>query len=180
MAYNLTNSCLTIEHLDQVRNADYSNQSYYLYNNQLRSNKALYEIIIKILLCLVSIFAALIGNLLVLYTMFVLPKLRKAFTPPGLTTTGISLHNLPKRSSMTIQATNLMRQKSLTTQTKQTTNGCSSNLRRQSCVSINQTLIPYIPPTPSHRKTVNLFILNLIICDLMIVFWCSWVSDTKT
>ena len=121
--------------------------------------------------------------------MFVLPKLRKAFTPAGLPLNAISINNLPisqvqfsKRNTITTHM-NLTYQKKLSGLPNQNIiHGSLSTvrnniIRRHSIFSgaQNQCQVYAPAPSPLHRKTVNLFILNLIICDLMIVFWCSWV-----
>ena len=64
MDYNSSSndSCLTQDHLDRVKNADYSNQSYLMFGPNTVSNQEVYEIVIKIVLCLITIFASLIGN----------------------------------------------------------------------------------------------------------------------
>jgi hypothetical protein len=123
--------------------------------------------------------------------MFVLPKLRKAFTPAGLPLNrGVSINNLPigilsKRNTITTHM-NLTNQKSFAgLQNQNIFHGSMgtlrNNLRRHSIFSSQPTHCQmYIPaPVPLRRKTVNLFVLNLIICDLMIVFWCSWVLINK-
>ena len=190
---SMSSACMTKEHLDHVKNADYSNLSFFHNGQHIASNKSLHEIAVKVILCLISIFSSLIGNLMVLYTMFVLPKLRKAFSPPTLHLNGMNLQNfaLNKYSKRAISTTNVSNidtsQKQFLPQQNNSTSNeivknintpprISSSRRHSSCISnnINQNNL-FPAPTVSYKKTVNLFILNLIICDLMIVFWCSWV-----
>ena len=53
---------------------DFSQQLYFNKDSQEIDT---HEIIIKIILCLVSISASLIGNVLVIYSMLIKPKLKK-------------------------------------------------------------------------------------------------------
>ena len=194
MDYNLTfvSSCLTKKLLDHVKNADYSNQSYLSYGPKVGSNIGLYGVIIKITLCLITIFISLFGNLLVLYTMFLLPRIRQPYTT-WCQKNGVSMQNIknlqnknPSKMNKITTSINKRFQKSYnqnqnatrTTFLQVSSSRAKTDDQRQfSCAYGNQTQNPvYIPVRiPQHRKTVNLFILNLIICDLMIVFWCSWV-----
>ena len=51
-----------------------------------------------------------------------------------------------------------------------TNNGAANeNARNEKKFIVTRIYKPY------KNKPVNLFILNLCVCDLMIVFWCSWV-----
>jgi hypothetical protein len=182
---SLLNGCLTKETLDHVRKTDYSNQSYYMNGKSIAaSNKSLFEILIKLSLCLVSIFASLFGNLLVLYTMFILPKLRKTFSQPNYQPTAFKQIHLPIKnivasknfhSHQVTTHMNLTNNKFLITSQSNLNSNQASN-KRKSCSIVEISKHPYAPKSPYYRKTVNLFILNLLICDLMIVVWCSWVS----
>jgi hypothetical protein len=191
----MSNSCMTKDHLDHVKNSDYSNLSYFNNSQHLGTNKSLHEITFKVTLCLISIFASLIGNLLVLYTMFVLPKLRQAFSPSvhfnAASLQTFSINKFSKRAASTTNMTNLNGSQTQILQYQNNiiqneivkainTPKISSPRRYSSGFSSNINQNNLFPaPTVSYKKSVNLFILNLIICDLMIVFWCSWVLINK-
>ena len=179
MASETNVTCITRDYLDDVKNADYSNLSYFSYGPQVSSNKAFSEIVIKITLCLITIIASLVGNLFVLYTMFVLPKLRKALTQHSLHVSNLeNLNQIPKKTTSTINLNLANQRLDVNKQGKNTSTSLKDThnplIKRSSYISTNQNLL-FPAPTVSYKKTVNLFVLNLIICDLMIVIWCSWV-----
>ena len=170
--------------------------------NPNRKKIPTHELIIKILLCSISIIASLAGNLIVIYSILVkssssnnnfynfdyktrssLNLNRKITSTTYLNRKKSSLINLSIKSR-NIQTRNIdfdnisiynnhLKIKSSNRLAQH--NNLNEILPENEENVVEKKLIVTRIYRPYKNKSVNLFILNLCICDLMIVVWCSWV-----
>lgn len=121
-----------------------------------------YEIVLKIILCLISLLASLLGNLIVMGSILA-KSINSAYSP--------KLTNGPKYESRFIR-----QEKDYFVSIN--TNGdriLKKNRKSLSQEADRGNLFSNRAYKLYKSKSVNLFILNLCFCDLMIVVWCSWV-----
>lgn len=124
-----------------------------------KNSLPLYEVIIKIVLCLMSLVASLFGNLIVMYKILI--KSRSSTNSLKLTVPSTKNESRLLRHEncvfMSLNAEQIKYRKSMSLDVERL------NIQKKSIYKSYKS------------KSVNFFILNLCFCDLMIVMWCSWV-----
>lgn len=138
-----------------------------------KQSLSLFEISIKLTLCIISIICALSGNLMVFYTIIIKPRFK---SNGKLMTKELTLRKggLYKIDEYDIIDQNVLR-KSLSQENKMNSYRFYPDHRELNYLKLDKRFFVTHVYRPYKNKPVNLFILNLCICDLMIVLWCSWV-----
>lgn len=115
-----------------------------------------FERVLKIFLCSISLLASLFGNIIVMSS--ILTKSRN-FTNVAKYESRYFYHENNNLVSMNTNGDKISRKHR------------KSSSRELDRLNLNSNRASKL----YKNKSVNLFILNLCICDLMIVVWCSWV-----
>jgi hypothetical protein len=138
-----------------------------------KQNLSLTEISIKLTLCIISIICALSGNIMVFYTIIIKPRLK---TNAKLLNKELALRKgeVYKIDDYDINQ-NVLR-KSLSQDNKRNSYHFYPEHKDLNYLNLDKRIfVTTHVYKPYKNKPVNLLILNLCICDLMIVLWCSWV-----
>lgn len=170
------------------------NFSQYDYIRDRDDQTSTYGLAIKVVLCLSSIIASLLGNLMVLYNILIKPRSNTNFdyvVNDNCQSETMKLRQIElRRRSSYFGEYKIEEEKRLLAKQQQQQ---QLNVYRVMTSSvefdinkINQTPAAAAAPCPPLRrytisracksytmKPINLFIVNLCICDLMIVIWCS-------
>ena len=156
---NCISKALVELHLKSV--IDFSEYEYIkLEENETQWN----EIILKILLCTISIIFALFGNIITIYNMVIKPNINKKssvryhyYLPNN------ELIKMETNSNEGRPSDNITRKR---LNTKEKNNDLNGKETKVILAKISK---------PARKKSVNYFILNICFCDLIIVVFCSWI-----
>lgn len=172
-------SCIN-KSLFEMHTSSIINFTRYDYIKHQDKHMPTYEIVLKIVLCLVSISASLFGNILVIYTILIKPYLKQNYfknqfdlyvsnNNESLNYNQFIMH---KKYSADFDFSRVR----IRERNQSEANIYNLNLNNENTeIRTEKKLIVTRSYKPCKNKPVNLFILNLCFCDLMIVLWCSWV-----
>ncbi|RNA12392.1 substance-P receptor-like [Brachionus plicatilis] len=168
MTYKTSSNCITVG-LFELHTQSIINFTQFDYIKDKQS-LPFYEVFLKMALCLVSLIAALFGNLTVMYRIII--KSRK--------TNSFKMTNGDKRLSLKCESRFAPLETENLVFMSRNAGQIQYKDRKSFLVEIDQENVrvnTYSNLTyKSYKsKSVNFFILNLCFCDLMIVMWCSWV-----
>lgn len=167
------------------------NFTQYDYIRQKNTNMSMFELILKLVLCLASIIASLFGNIMVIYSILIKPSLKRknshnhfdCYLPQESNNESYNsnrsrLNNIRYSREFANNLLQMPRQSNTPSIKKNGEFLILSNghdVQDENDLCIEKRIFVTRIYKPHRNKPVNLFILNLCFCDLMIVLWCSWV-----